>query len=120
MNPYNRLIGFREMGSELKDIANKYNNKHVIFATDDRKTYSMIAYYGRPQLERIKKWADTPSVHDHFDLTARLDTSEKTPIIFVSKFLSAASLKNYLPDRAVSELKTLTMYPSVYKAFLIE
>lgn len=118
-NPYNRVIGYKEMGDEIKTIAEHYQDKNITFATDDRKTYTMMAYYGRPYLYDLKKWNDSPRVGDHFDLTAKLDIQAKN-IVFISKYLSAASLQNYLPSRKVSEIKTLSTYPSVYKAFLVE
>ncbi|MCE2991439.1 MAG: glycosyltransferase family 39 protein [Candidatus Jidaibacter sp.] len=113
-NPLNRVKGYAKLGESVAEL--KSANAGAVMATDDRKLYALMVYYGRPYLYDLKKFNDHYRVDDHFDLTAPLDTASN-PIIMISKYMSEESLRQIFTN---SQVAALPLDNSMgHKAFLI-
>jgi hypothetical protein len=114
LNPLHRVKGYAKLGANVAEL--KLANMEAVVATDDRKLYALMVYYGRPHLNDLKKFNDHYTVDDHFDLTAPLDISSKQ-IIMISRHMSEGSLKQAFADH---EISTLPLSSTLgHKAFLV-
>ena len=100
-NPYQRLIGWQELGAELTKVKADFPNIQVI--CDDRKLLAEMRYYS---LKDILKWNPNHNINDHYDLTSSVGAKEiGQDLILISLHLKISELKSYFTD--ISTIKNV-------------
>jgi hypothetical protein len=70
-NAFKREEGWRALGSEVARTASAAPYDSI--AAENRSVMAELLYYARPRTVPIRAWARDFNVHDHFEMTSRLE-----------------------------------------------
>lgn len=80
-NAFKREEGWRTLGSEVARTASAAPYDSI--AVENRSVMAELLFYARPRTVPIRAWARDLKVHDHFEMTARLEPGASRVLLVI-------------------------------------